>query len=110
MPDYLLMLEPRLADVLEEHSLEEIAMLMYHNGIRSCQDLMIRRTRDYHDWQVFLGRIQLQYHILGRPGLHIIPRLMDAACEAAATQGPVRAEMVLPPPGTVVTEPTGQSQ
>ena len=109
MPDYLTMLEPRLAEVLEAHGLEDCAMLMFHHGVHTCAQLTDIRTRDHHDWQVLLGRIQLQYHILGRRGMEFLPRLMDAACEEAAKQGPVSASRRMPPPGIVVTEPTGQS-
>ena len=109
MPDYLLMLEQRLADVLEMHGLEDIAMMMYHNGVTSCQDLVEVRTRDHNAWRLFLGKIQLQYHILGRRGMEFLPRLIDAACEEAARQGPVSASMRMPPPGTVLSEATGQS-
>jgi len=110
MPDSMMKLEERLQDVLETHGLEDIAMMLFHHGITSCQDLVEIRTKDHEAWRLFLGKIHLQYHVLGRRGMEFLGRLMDAACEEAARQGPVSAaSMRMPPPGTVLSEPTGQS-
>jgi len=109
MPDYLLMLEQRLQDVLETHGLEDIAMLLFHNGMTTCAHLIEMRRNDEHEWQIFVGKIRVQYHLLGRRNMQYLDRLVENAFREAAREGPVSASMVMPPPGTVVTEPTGQS-
>jgi len=104
------MLEPRLAEVLEAHGLQDSAMVMYHCGIRTCMDLVRIRHGEPSDWSVFLARVQMQYHILGRTGADLLPRrVVEAAVEEAAKQGPVSASDRLRPAGRVLIEPTGKS-
>ena len=103
------LLEQRLQDVLETHGLEDIAMLLFHNRVINCAHLIEMRRRDEHEWQIFVGKLRVQYHLLGRRNTQFLDRLVEAAVREAAKEGPVSASMVMPPPGTVVTEPTGQS-
>ena len=105
MPDFSKMIDPDLADLMDEHGLSDLCQLFYYSYLRTV-DVVIERILDDEAWSKFKRVCAVQIRLFAKDTTHL-ESLLDMFAFSVHRSRRERTDGSL---GTVVVQDSGASK